>query len=97
MRSKGGSLPFSAGQTILSEGDPGKEMFVIEEGQVELFRRVAGAIEVTRPHARPSSAGPTSSAERILAATVSAACRADGLGTKADATRAAPSDPIHTF
>jgi len=45
MRSKGGSLPFSAGQTILSEGDPGKEMFVIEEGQVELFRRVAGEVK----------------------------------------------------
>jgi len=43
MKTKGGSLSFSAGQAILSEGDPGKEMFVVEEGQVELFRRGAKA------------------------------------------------------
>ena len=40
MRPKG-SLSFGAGQTIISEGDPGKEMYIVEEGRVELYRKGA--------------------------------------------------------
>lgn len=40
MRPKG-SISFGAGQTIISEGDPGKEMYIVEEGRVELYRKGA--------------------------------------------------------
>jgi hypothetical protein len=36
-----GSISFSAGQTIISEGDPGKELYIVEEGRVELYRKGA--------------------------------------------------------
>lgn len=42
MKAKDPSLPFKAGQKILSEGDPGKEMFIVEQGQVEIFRTADG-------------------------------------------------------
>ena len=36
----GGSISFKPGQTIITEGAPGKEMFIVEEGKVEIFRQI---------------------------------------------------------
>lgn len=39
MKPRIGPITFQAGQTIISEGEPGKEMFIVEEGQVEVYRK----------------------------------------------------------
>jgi hypothetical protein len=36
----GGSISFKPGQIIITEGAPGKEMFIVEEGKVEIFRQI---------------------------------------------------------
>ena len=38
METKTGVLQFTKGQTIIREGDPGTEMFIIEEGDVEILK-----------------------------------------------------------
>lgn len=38
----GGAVLFAAGETIFQEGEPGRQMFIVEEGQVEIFRSAAG-------------------------------------------------------
>lgn len=43
MMSKSGHLDFKKGDTIIREGDPGKEMFVIEEGEVEILKGEPGS------------------------------------------------------
>ncbi|MEO6326490.1 MAG: cyclic nucleotide-binding domain-containing protein [Thermoanaerobaculia bacterium] len=45
MKTKGGGpIAFKRGETIITEGAPGKEMFIVEEGKVEIFRQ-AGSDE----------------------------------------------------
>ncbi len=38
METKSGVLNFTKGQTIIREGDPGSEMYVVEEGEVEILK-----------------------------------------------------------
>ena len=43
MTSKSGHLEVKKGDTIIREGEPGKEMFVIEEGEVEILKGAPGS------------------------------------------------------
>lgn len=38
MKAKTGVLEFKKGQTVIKEGEPGKEMFIVEDGEVEILR-----------------------------------------------------------
>lgn len=37
----GGAAQYAPGEVVFQEGEPGRQMFVIEEGQVEIFRSAA--------------------------------------------------------
>ena len=51
MRAKGGGeLAFKAGQTIIAEGDPGREMYIVEEGDEgqELYVVLEGKVLISK-------------------------------------------------